>query len=343
MDDKIAAAETVKLFANVDFDMRLDAIISKRVPCLSKNDANYLCGQGKVKINGIARDVKAGQTLQVGDMVEVDFSELNFSARPHVGAKLLPMNIIFEDEHLLIINKPRKLHSVTHKESAAAEATLADAIASYCPACVGASKNPLEAGLVQRLDYYTCGLIIAAKNKQCHKMLSLMLLSGQIHKTYLALVDGVFSASPQVVKTGLKSNGKSVSVVDIETLNKDDKNKSKNHSTENNDEFLAIKETTVSFEQQIGGANTLIKASASAAYRHQVRAHLAFIGFPLTGDALYASKETLATLGSANVQEFLELSRKYRLEESGYDGFFLCANALEFIHPITKEKKGVAV
>ena len=340
MNDKT----TVELFANVELDMRLDAIISKRVPRLSKNDANLLCSKGKVKINGNAHDVKAGQTLQIGDMVEVDFSELNFSARPDIGAKLLPLNIVFEDENLLIINKPRKLHSVTLKESTTDTATLADAIAAYCPLCVEASKNPFEAGLVQRLDYYTCGLIIAAKSRQCHKILSLMLLSGKIHKTYLALVDGVLGTHhTQTIKTALKNNGKSVSVIDIDVAEAQRLASDSAGGDNASEELLAIKETIVRSEQQIGVANTLVKASALAAYRHQVRAHLAFIGFPLTGDALYGSKETLATLGSANVKEFAELSQKYNLAESDCDGFFLCASALEFVHPITKEKKEIVV
>jgi len=324
--------EKIKLFANIDIDMRVDAIISKRIPLLSQNDANLLCSKGKVKINGQSKGVKAGQTLQVGDLVEVDFSELVLSARSDVGAKLLPLKIVFEDENLLIVNKPRKLHSVTQKESV--EATLADGIVAYCHMCLDASKNPFEAGLIQRLDYYTNGLIIATKNRKCHKMLSLMLLSGQIRKTYLALVDGEFVEKDgtkimhKTIKTALKSNDKSVAVIDIETIKDDDKDA----------EPLTIKETEVSFEKQIGSKHTLVRASASAAYRHQIRAHLAFLGFPLTGDVLYGSKETLITLENSGEKEFSELSQKYGLAESGYDGFFLCANTLEFVHPTTKEK-----
>ncbi|MDR2338255.1 MAG: RluA family pseudouridine synthase [Deltaproteobacteria bacterium] len=320
--DQDKKLEKIKTWINTETNVRLDSAISKQIQILSKNDANLLCAQGKVKLNNSNAEVKAGESVKCGDQIEVDFSHLNFSARPELGAALLPLKILFEDEYFLVLHKPRSLHSVTQKSNPAV--SLADALSAYCPACLTASKDPFEAGLIQRLDYWTTGLMLAAKNKMTHKILSLMLLSGKIKKTYLALVEGNFREREKLIKTVLESQAQVVKTLALEDV-PDYVDKSS----------LIIRETRASFEKTIDARSTLVQAVATAAYRHQIRVHLAFAGFPLVGDTQYGSLMTLKDL--QGVSQFQELQATYGVL-AAEEGFFLCANSLDFVHPYTQER-----
>ncbi len=310
----------IKVWRNPENDVRLDALIARAIPELSKNDANWLCEQGKVKVGGRSVDVKAGDCVNIDVEIEVDFSEIIFAARPEVGEKLLPIEVLFEDENFLIVNKPRGLHSVTQKHNV--EPSLADIISAYCKNCIEASKDPLEAGLIQRLDYWTSGLVLVAKNRSAHKMLSLMLLNGKIKKSYLALVNGTFIGQNVPVKTVLEGKGRTVQALALENI-----------SDEMDRQTLIVRETFVSKIKGIAGSATLVKAEALAAYRHQIRVHLAFLGYTLVGDELYGSENVLNDF--VDDAEFQDLAGKYSI---GGEGFFLCANSLEFQHPFTWEK-----
>jgi len=233
------------------------------------------------------------------------------SARPELaqqsGGALKFITIRYEDEHLLCVEKPAAMHSVTL--AADDPLTLADCIAEYCPECLIASDDPREAGLLQRLDFYTSGLIMAAKTKQSWQLFRRLVSGGEVRKSYMALVEGVLERKLREVSCYMTEsrNKKRVSVV--------------RNPSETREQCFPT-ETVIQglkdFKHSSGESLCLARASGMQMRRHQVRAHLAFSGHPLVGDELYGAALSLQPL----------LNR---------DGFFLHAESVHFIHPFTSD------
>lgn len=291
---------------------RLDVFISTAFPELSRAMARRTCEDEKVRINGAP--ARAGSTVREGDLVELDELPQRAAARPELAEKesgpLSHISILFEDEHLLAVNKPRMMHSVTLKDSD--PLTVADCIAAHSADCAQASSDPREAGLVQRLDFYTSGVMLAAKRPDVWEELHRMLTGEEVRKTYLALAEGevrkqeVSIAAPLVDAEG----GRRVEVSD-----------------EGRPAWSRIERLEVFRER--GLVSSLLRVSGAGMRRHQVRAHLAHLGHPLLGDQLYGSyKDT------------------FQLHWGGKDysgqGFFLHAEQLALRHPLTGEVLDIA-
>lgn len=221
--------------------------------------------------------------------------------------------LLYEDDDLLIVNKPCGIHSVEQRESDCA--SVAAALASYLPSLRTVSRDPLESGLVQRLDFETSGALIAAKNSSVWQRLRELLQEGEIKKHYLLLVEGIMTRSAEV-STLLGSryrHSKKVSLLD-------------EHSGSSGSRITNIRSALpaeTNFQPLWSSADlhvTLLEARAPTARRHQIRAHAAHLGHPLLGDELYGSKRALAAvLGDQR--------------PPGVPGFFLHAERVEFLHP----------
>ena len=236
--------------------MRLDVSVAKRLE-LSRAVARNACQLKKVLLN--SRPAKAGAILKQGDVVEITELPKPVEPRPELagGDALVHISINFEDKYLLAIEKPRAMHSV--RQRAEDPLTVADCLASYCPATVGASSNRCESGLVQRLDFYTCGLMLAAKSTEAWNALRLMLKKNQINKSYLALVEGLVEKNELIINNPIEKHEACSRVALIKT-----------------------------FARQ-----SLVRVSGQSMRRHQVRIHLSQAGHPLVGDSQYgASSES---------------------------------------------------
>ena len=186
------------------------------------------------------------------------------------------LDILFEDSDLLVLNKPSNLHSVSNEKSP--EPSLANLLIEYLPSLKTAADKEGDAGLIQRLDFETSGIIIAAKNKTVWNSLFSQLKSGEIKKNYLVLVEGYLKEEIDVdTYIGSRHRGsKKVSVTEIPTPR-----------------FLQAKSSLkpISYLKTLNAS--IVEIFASPARRHQVRAHAAYLGFPLYGDTLYGSKKKL--------------------------------------------------
>ena len=220
------------------------------------------------------------------------------------------LNIIYQDQHLLIINKPSCIHSV--KNSLKANVSLADALIKWDPSQEECSPNASDAGLVQRLDYETSGLIIAARKLDIWEKLHKQILAGEIKKTYIALVHG------QVPKSIEISNYIGTPYRRAKKMCVYQKPTKKDRALEAASKFQRL---WFSKDREC----SLVKVTAPTARRHQVRAHASYIGHALIGDKLYGS---IQNLGS-----FLA-----RPDNEDYPSFYLQANYLSFVHPITRKK-----
>ena len=298
-------------FTNTKIGSRLDAFLCEVLPGTGRARAREAIEAGGVRVNG--RKGKAGLILNSGDVVEVDEIPQPAVVRPELvreaGGALKFIRILFEDDALLVIEKPRAMHSIVLEKTD--PITVADCLSEYCPATTQASKDKRESGLLQRLDFYTSGIMVAAKSSQVWASLHEVFTGIGAPKSYLCLVDGKVRGASFVVNHPLKQ-----SVSGNKMLIADERD---------NATFAATTEVALVKERYVKSAKTLVsvvRASCLSARRHQVRAHLSSEGYPLTGDELYGSETSLAAVGS----------------EFGFpdaEGFLLHAEMIKFQHPQT--------
>lgn len=272
---------------------RLDRYLHSSFPKFSRNTIAEQCRRGRVLVDG--KRALPGYILAGGERIEISFSTVQ--ARPEVAKAAPAPAIHYEDDYLLVIEKPRGMPSIVLAEDDLV--TVADHLVNICSRCLFAGEDLREGGLVQRLDTFSSGLILAAKDRETWERLREELTRGNIKKSYLALVEGAFSGS--LKKTlYLKASGKRVSVAE----------EPKEDYEETRSEIDGISSKAEK--------PSLVRVTAPLAKRHQVRAHLGYLGFPLVGDALYGA--------TSNLGEFLG---------SDVPGFFLHAEWVEFKHPIS--------
>lgn len=270
---------------------RVDQFLCQAITGLTKNAARKLCEGKLVTVNTII--AKAGDRLKEGDSLEI--KEQSKEAKEEVD-----IEILFEDKNLIVLNKKRGIPSVSLKSNT--KFTVADFLSSYNPCFLVASPEPSEAGLVQRLDNYTSGVIIAAKDRKTWEFLRQQMKEEKITKTYLALVEGKISQQRQKIVAPLliEKDKKSVKVVNaiIDESKKIFSAESEVYLLDNFKEY------------------SIVRVLGKKMRRHQVRAHLASINHPLVGDSLYGAKTELKELFPEEV------------------GFLLHAESISFKHPV---------
>ena len=270
---------------------RLDVWLAANVERLSRRRAKGLIEAGDVTVNG-RRAVKSDR-LKPGSEVAV-WSEPSpeiWSPKPDPDSLL---EVAYEDDHLVVVVKPAGVPSVPL--SAEETKTLANAVVARFSECAEVGRSPGDAGLVQRLDRETSGLVLVARSQDTHNRLVEMQRRGGLRKRYLALVSGAEGDLPRVVDFGLASAGPGGSKVKM--------------SAKGPALWTELREVNRH------GDWLLVEATIRKGFRHQVRAHLAGVGFPIAGDALYGG-------GPAK----------------GVDRLFLHASRISFVHP----EKGVGV
>jgi len=267
---------------------RLDKAIAVHVPDLSRATAQRLIKAGVVTVNG--RLSKPSYRVQVGDEVVVRVpAEVPASVVP----EHIPLDIIYEDDALLVVDKPAGM--VVHPAYGHASGTLVNAVLAHCPKIVDVG-GPDRAGVVHRLDKDTSGLILVAKDEEVRAALQRQFKRRQVAKTYLALVEGQVQPREGVIEAPVgrdKRQRKKMAVVrsgrDARTL------------------YRAIERFA---------DHTLLEVRPHTGRTHQVRVHLAWLGYPVVGDVIYGR-------------------RRQRLLRGRH---FLHAARLRFIHPTTKEE-----
>jgi 23S rRNA pseudouridine1911/1915/1917 synthase len=283
---------------------RLDFLVSKVIA--SKRQANKLCKEGFVRVNG--KIAVPGLLLELDDQVEVRFIDAESRLEQIDPEFLNKISCLYEDSSLICINKPALVHSVTLSNSS--EFTCADWISLKFPECIESSKNKKEAGLVQRLDFSSSGAMLAARNSQTWESLHQKLISNEVEKKYLVLVEGELQEAKQV---------------EISLLS----GKTKMRLAKAGEEGALFAESLVEPIKTFKHGNsylTLCRVSGRGMRRHQVRVHLSAIGHPLLGDELYESKTNCLQI---DLKELGQVARS---------GFFLHSYLISFFHPEKKER-----
>lgn len=241
--------------------LRIDAFLRELPFGLSRAKARNLCESGEVSVGG--RKAKAGLIVYGQEEIEIlldvipvvpgTFRIIKEELQAFEVDPKLKMEVIYEDETLLCVRKPRGMHSVLQRLSD--PFSLADIIASERPETRKAGRDVKESGLVQRLDYWTSGIILACKTRDTWEALHGEFLQKNVEKTYIALIE-----------KGCKISLKDTPFNKIEQLGRDNKEL---HSSDNRLELIRI----------------YIKDGA----RHIVRKTLADMQRPLVGDIEYSS------------------------------------------------------
>jgi 23S rRNA pseudouridine1911/1915/1917 synthase len=243
--------------------MRLDKVL---VAFMNEKSRSFVCkiiDEGKCSVNG--KIAKPSLKVNAGDEILVDIPEDKVL---DVKSEDIPLNIIYEDSDILIIDKPQGM--VVHPSNGHWEHTLVNAIMHHCKDLSGIN-GVIRPGIVHRIDKDTSGLICVAKNDFAHNFLAEQLKYHTMSRTYVALVRGV-----------IKENHGTINL----PIGRDPRNRQKMAVTrENSKPAITNFDVLKRFDN-----NTLIECKLVTGRTHQIRVHLSYIGFPVEGDPLYGGR-----------------------------------------------------
>jgi len=243
----------------IDVADRIDKALARFYPAAGRRQLAQLFADGAVRVNG--RRASKGDRVAVGDTVELTREPVHGAALRPAPDPDVPLVVLAERSELVAVAKPAGVPSQPLR--AGELGTMANAIAFRFPECVAIGDDPRDGGLVHRLDIGTSGVLIAARTPEAHRALRAAFGAGMVVKHYLAITDGRPVAHE--CDAPLAQRGKRA-VVDLA------------------EGLPAYTEITV--EHTLPG-HALVRCVARTGRMHQVRAHLAHVGAPLTGDALY--------------------------------------------------------
>jgi 23S rRNA pseudouridine1911/1915/1917 synthase len=245
---------------------RLDKYLVDCLPDFSRSRLQGFIKDGQVLVNGVLAR-KSGQVIETGDAVSVSIPEITAS---ELVPEEYPLEIIFEDEHVMIVNKPAGMVSIHLRVSSG---TLVQAALAHAPEMtgVGGEKRP---GVVHRLDKNTSGLILMAKDDRTHRWLQDQFRERKVDKVYIALVDG---KPPTPVGRVEASIGRSTMQRSYMAVVPPGKGR----------EAVSEYRTLESFSE-----HTLLEVHPLTGRTHQIRLHMEFLGCPVAGDQVYGRRQT---------------------------------------------------
>jgi 23S rRNA pseudouridine1911/1915/1917 synthase len=254
-----------------DAGTRLDRFLALHLTGTTRARCRRLVEEGAVRVNG--RRARKGDPVAAGDRVEVTGTVPTDAALHPVPDPDRPLLVLHADEHLVAVAKPAGVR--TQPLRLGEPGTLASALVARFPECAAAAPDPRDAGLVQRLDRDTSGVLVAARTRAAWERLRAAFRAGEVEKVYLALVAGV-PPGPLTVDAAIAPMGRDRRRVVALT------------GADARAGALAAR-TDVEVVRPLGGA-ALVRAHTHTGRRHQVRVHLAAAGYPLLGDPLYGGE-----------------------------------------------------
>ena len=274
---------------------RIDAAIAQMLPEYSRSKITAIIKAGDALIN--QRNFKPKEKSKGDEVVEITFKQ---SENTSWTAENIPLTVVFEDEDIIVINKPVGL--VTHPGAGNWQGTLANALLFYDPNLAKLDR----AGIVHRLDKNTSGLMVVARSEKAQKHLVEQLQTHTVSREYSAIVYGHMIAGGTI----------------DEPIGRDSKDRVKQAVTEAGKDAITHYRVIDRFAH-----HTHVKAILETGRTHQIRVHLSHLGYPLIGDPMYGGKIRFPK----KADEILKSALK------GFDRQALHAKKLTLIHPISGE------
>ena len=237
---------------------RLDQFLAG--PLGSRARAARLIDGGRVRVNGRLR--RKRHQVCAGELIDIDEAEPTADA----AAVEVPFGIAYEDEHLIVVDKPAGI--VVHPARGHRSGTLSQALAGQA----AGGDEPWRAGIVHRLDRDTSGLLVVAKHEDVHRALKSLLASRRLSREYLALVGGVPAARTGTIEAPIGRDRRDRTLMSIES---DEPREARTH-------FEIV---------QVLPAATLLRIVLDTGRTHQIRVHLGAIGLPVCGDRQYGVRD----------------------------------------------------
>ena len=267
--------------------LRIDKYLSVVLKDRSRSYLQGIIERGNVKVN--KKNVKSNHKLKTLDEITM---ELPILSDIKIEAEKINLDILYEDNDILVVNKPKGM--VVHPAVGNFTGTLVNALLYHCKS-LSSINGSLRPGIVHRIDKDTTGILVVAKNDEAHVILAEQLKAHTMKREYYVLVEGILSKERGTIDKPLgrnKNDRLKISIVEG----------GKNAVTH----FEVIEKFN---------STTLVKCVLETGRTHQIRVHMASIGYPVVGDETYGFKKP-----------------KYKIQ-----GQMLHAKVLGFIHPKTKE------
>ena len=271
-----------------DKGKRLDIYIAENFSELSRTMIKKLIENNNIMVNNKLE--KVSYKVQLNDNISIDVPE---AKKTKLKAQEIPLDIIYEDNDIIVVNKPKGM--VVHPANGNPDGTLVNAILAICKNSLSGIGGELRPGIVHRLDKDTSGLIIVAKNDKAHINMSEQIKERKVKKTYIALVRGNVPEEEATINMPI---GRST------------KDRKKMAVTKSGKQAITHFKVLKRYSKY-----TLLEIKIETGRTHQIRVHMAEIGYPVVGDTVYSNGKN----------------------EFGVEGQMLHAYKLEFAHPITNK------
>lgn len=249
----------------VEENKRIDAVIAGCLDDVSRSYVQKIIEEGKVKVNGHVESSKKAK-LKIGDLIEIDMPE---PETLEVLAEDIPVDIVYEDDDLMIVNKP--VGMVVHPAPGNYTGTLVNAL-MFKSEKLSSINGVIRPGIVHRIDKDTSGLLMIAKTDHAHQSLAEQLKDHSIKRKYIAIVHGCISSETGTVNAA---------------IGRSSKDRLKMAVTEKNSKSAVTHFTVLERFRDY----TLIECQLETGRTHQIRVHMAYIGHPLLGDMTYGVKK----------------------------------------------------
>ena len=268
---------------------RLDQFLARSVEGLTRSAAQRLLEEGAVTRSG--RPARKNDKTSPGDVLEVVLPD---PAPVDLLPQNIPLDIVYEDDSLLVVNKPKGM--VVHPAPGNPDGTMVNALLWHCAGRLSGIGGVMRPGIVHRIDKDTSGLLVVAKTDAAHQALTEQMSVHSIHRVYHAVVYGNLKEDAGFVEA---------------PIGRDPKDRKKMAVTQQNSKYAY---TGWQVLERFGNF-TYIACKLKTGRTHQIRVHMASIGHPLAGDAVYGPKNCIRSL----------------------NGQCLHAKELGFVHPATGE------
>jgi 23S rRNA pseudouridine1911/1915/1917 synthase len=276
---------------------RLDIFLRTKFPAVSRGAMQRLIEQGHVRVNG--QTVKPTHSPRAGEKIEIHFPEPKSAA---AQPEEIPLDILFEDKSLLVVNKPAGL--VVHPAAGHEEHTLVNALLHHCAGSLSGIGGVARPGIVHRLDKETSGCLVVAKNDETHIALSEQFAGRVVKKIYHVIVCGEVPRAAGEIRAAIArhpTHRKRMAVHD--------------------DSDGRAAHTSWRVLEQLHHA-TLVEAQIHTGRTHQIRVHFQHLGHPVVGDDTYGAQKN---------------KRLKELANYAAPRVLLHAKELSFIHPRTEK------